>query len=485
MNRLRAPLVSLVIVLTGCAGVSAFSPSDRPGQQTGRVTALQTIVQEDTEPLTVVFVHGVGDHCRGYAVGDQDNPKETTAAWLNDKATKRLGLVARSQKPDVQITAKELQIGAVEDETANVTLIRERTYLWTIPTRKTPLEVDAVEVTWSPMTRWIKNSLLGYDATKLTPIPFGYGGPAVDLCSYDTKEDLIGNETPSTPWFSPPARLTANGILKWEVLDRSLADALIYSGSYGEAMQRGMAAALCRVVGGSSNGINPCAWPATHDFSHRHFVFVTHSLGSRLLYDTLLNLSGSTTQAGKYPNLFPNGYVAASTPVIASVIDSTAGFYMMANQLTMLGIADVPTSAPFEEMQPYLFTQGLQPAALAPASTSKSQKSAAQTDPLIQLLKLRPKHQANIVKDSEKLAIVSFNDTNDLLTWHLPAWYADSGGDNSPGIEIADVFVKNARHWVDAVEWPPSAHDDYFTDKRVWGVIFCGAKNGAVTNCTN
>ena len=84
------------------------------------------------------------------------------------------------------------------------------------------------------------------------------------------------------------------------------------------------------------------------------------------------------------------------------------------------------------------------------------------------------------------LNIVSFNDTDDLLTWHIPAWYATTGeGAMSDGVHIADVFVKNAPRFLDLAEWPPTAHSGYLENKAVWQVIYCGATNGHVNACSD
>ncbi|MEJ0006804.1 MAG: hypothetical protein WDM77_10695 [Steroidobacteraceae bacterium] len=90
-----------------------------------------------------------------------------------------------------------------------------------------------MEVTWSPLTRWIKNSMLGYDATAIAMSHSG-SGRDIQKCP-DDQQDTLGNEGPTASNFHPPDRLFLNANLKWGVLDRSLADALIYTGTYGAA----------------------------------------------------------------------------------------------------------------------------------------------------------------------------------------------------------------------------------------------------------
>ena len=475
---IRSFIITTSAVLSACANVAIFSPTDKPGQQTGQVTGLKDIVGNDSSPLTLVFVHGVNDTCRGYAIGDEAIQETTNDSWLNDSVSKALGLtyMPKSQN-NFEVTSTEIGIGGNGKPGVNVTLIRQRNYTWKVPGSAKTLEVHAFEVTWSPMTRWIKNYLVGYDAAP-TSIFSGEGGPSIPTCKYDTA-DTLGNQTPPTPdpWFSPTSRVVANGSLKWYLMDRALADAVIYAGTYGEAMQRGLAAALCRIAGGAETNAQPCVWPKGGDLTQGHFVFVTHSLGSRLLYDTLLNLSVTNGPTNKYPNGFSANYIAQATPVVNAMIAQTAGFYMMANQLTMLGTANVPVNAPFNQQHPYIVHGSPQP-----QDTAAGDSSLDQADSFVRLLKIRDL-SPRIQSASPTLAIVSFDDTNDLLTWHVPAWYVTALGEHAYGIQVADAFVKNATHILWSFEWPPSAHGGYFTDRDVWEVMVCGADRGTANKC--
>jgi hypothetical protein len=475
----RAAITGLTVIgmLSGCADVKVYSPTDSPGERTGTITPLGNLLGQDSDPLTLVFVHGVGDHCRGYAVGDEKNQSTPSETWLDSTALQRLWLTAvpHSQK-DSEITAAELGIGGQDDGLTAVTLIRERDYLWAAPSRAMPLKVHAVEVTWSPLTRWIKNSLLGYDGTQITPrFPFLHGGDGVDTCQ--DPRDTIGQETPTTgQWFSAPDRVWANANLKWGVLDRELADALIYAGTYGVAMQRALGAALCRAFGGHENNAAPCTWPTTDQVPEGHFVFVTHSLGSRMLYDTLADLS-AVGHARVHTTAFTPSDVQRASAAVETVIDRTAGFYMMANQLPMFGAASLPLNASINVPQPHALTVG--------SSTRRPetrQLESASADPLAGLLRLRAR-RAGPREQRPTLSIVSFNDTNDLLTWHLPAWYADTVRNQGYGVEIADVFVRNSVRWLLLLESPSSAHDGYFQNMGVWEAMFCGAKDGKLTHC--
>lgn len=464
-----------LLLLSACADVRVYSPTDTAGTGTGNVEPLADLAKQDFTTLTVVFVHGMGDYCRGYAVGDEKQPSQDASAWLSSDtlAALRMKVVRLSQR-DTEITAAELHVGGADDGTTNVVLIRERDYLWSPPNVVAPLKVHAVEVTWSPLTRWIKNTLLGFDASQIAaPFSLISGGNDIDTCRYD-QSDTIGQETPREQWFPPPARVAISANIKWQVLDRSLTDAIIYAGSYGQAIERGVGAALCRTLGGRAVNEQPCVWPTVAKMRTGQFIFITHSLGSRILYDTLDDLSSTQGARSTHANPFSSADVQGAEQVILKAIERTAGFYMMANQLPMFGAANVPVDAPFNQQSPYNLK--LSSAERVP---EKQQANSAAMDPLVRLLGQRSRSKER-GKRRLVLRIVSFNDTNDLLTWHLPAWYVTTAGDN---VQIADVFVKNALRWFWLLEWPRNAHTGYFENKKVWEVMFCGAKKGKVTRC--
>ena len=289
----------MVSVVSACVYVRIYQPTDGPGDPTGSVKPLRKLVGKDGEPITVVFVHGVSDYCRGYAVGNEDPkyPEDDQTAWLNPNALRFLHLTRiEGSQSDTQLTARQLEVAGLgphdsgPDPGPNLILIREMDYRWT-PRGGQTIRVHAVEVTWSPMTRWIKNTMLGYDEAKTAVFHFIHGGSGVDpLCTHD-KPDQIGRQTPAYTGFSPPRRVAVNANLKWEVLDRDLADAVIYAGTYGPAMQRGMAVVLCRIFVTAerppkvmtNDSTVPCQWPQISKMQSNHFIFVTHSLGSRLL----------------------------------------------------------------------------------------------------------------------------------------------------------------------------------------------------------
>src|SRR5581483_1322735 len=169
-SRLQIAVVVSALValqLSACTFVKVYDPTDGPDAQTGSVAPLDELLGKDADPITLVFVHGVSDHCRGYALGNDNSEVADGVPWLNPAVMGAIGLTADGAPQDTQITAGELGVGdKTADSALNMVLLRERSYKWRIPGETAAASVRAVEVTWSPMTRWIKNTLLGYDAAK-------------------------------------------------------------------------------------------------------------------------------------------------------------------------------------------------------------------------------------------------------------------------------------------------------------------------------
>lgn len=478
MTSRRAPsiaeailLLAVAVFVTGCSfSPIVSSPSEGPKDPArGNVTALRTLLA-GKDRAVVVMIHGVGDHCPGFAL-DQN------VGWLNTRAEEALGLVAGSDETrDIEILDDEFLPGHPKDAASKVT-VRMRAFGF--PASSPPSEripVTVVEITWSQLTQWIKTNQLKYDQTRANPSPSTTTGD----CPY----------TLDTEYKKPPGRQALNRLLKEQILNRSLADAVIYAGTYGRVLRRGIAEALCRSVDGTaSGGGHLCNWPTPPDThaSKTAYFFVTHSLGSRLIYDTLLGLTGTdvTDRAGT----FDDDEVKRSKPYAAALMVETASVYMMANQLPMLGLAyedGTRTSGegpfPYEPLSAALAHPTgdvALPAERSPSSSPKTQVKLASVTFAEQRMEIARALQL----PARPLTIVAFSDTNDLLSWGVPKWYLKGATPDELGVDFTNVYVRNDARWLGLIENPASAHTDYFVDGDVWQTIRCGAVGGTVPTC--
>jgi len=335
MNRLVLVCAFLLCACSHAPVVSDFSEAPWDPMK-GSVIPLERAIEGSKETV-VVLIHGVGDQCPGYAL--------EKGGWLNNDTAQKFGI--RSVSITAPVSIPDSQFLDKRDDPNSSVSYRVAEFIYTPSSGATPRKIKAIEITWSALTQWVKSQQLGYDIPKIKP-------PAADgsqNCYYQLPPSHPDHPPTDFPYSRPPpTRVTLNRLVKEQVFDRSLADAILYVGDYGVAIQRGVAQALCMAMGGTRHVDEAgghvdsaiCKWPETDSIEDsQKFIFVTHSLGGRVLYDTLLGLTGDRvnphhstfSDQGRYSE------VRRSRNYVCRMIAHTAGIYMMANQLTLLGLA--------------------------------------------------------------------------------------------------------------------------------------------------
>lgn len=456
----RWMLSFVVLLLCACSNqVIVSDPTEQSGEAArGSIPPLTTFLPEEQGVLKLVLVHGVGDHCPGFALDRRDG-------WLSDANAAAMGLSPLDKQPigPESIPDSVFTDGKDLDARSKVTIMK-RQFSFVTQTGKKHI-VDGIEISWSQLTQWLKAKQLGYDHS----IPPSITGDCV--------------EHPTEKFAKPPARLFVNRLLKEQLLNRSLSDAIIYAGPYGASIQRGFAEALCRALIDSPVAGN-CDWSKGRSNESERFIFITHSLGSRVVFDALLGLSGVRTRQYE---IFSQEEWHRAHPYIEQIVGRTAAFYMMANQLSLLGLANIP---------PTYHSESEQIPAIAPISQNQRSNPAQEKLPSRQdssarfparvaatlascgfnpLLNFSAAREQSIAKSGD-LHVVAFSDTNDLLSWPVPPWYLRER-DCGPSLKVVNAFVQNDTHWL-AFENPLNAHVDYFSNDEVWKLIRCGAENG-------
>ncbi|TFW16951.1 alpha/beta hydrolase, partial [Duganella callida] len=265
---------------------------------------------------------------------------------------------------------------------------------------------DADEVQIVPLTLATPAGRLRFDALIWSPLTSALKR---QLCYDQSGKSAQCTDAPPYPY----ARARLNARFKDGLIDDCLSDALIYQGVARDAMQRRLRAAVLQVMAQA-----PEAAP---------LVVIAHSMGSKLLFDTLLRMSEE-----------PPGSAAALAAQRA--IDRLRLLVMAANQIPLLSLADQPLPA---------------------------EQVAAPPDSL-QLL-LRKRLRAERAGTARPLTLVAFSDPNDLLSYTLePQRYAQDG------VTVYNIIVSNADTWLGLLERPDSAHLDYLTNPDVGRLIACG-----------
>ncbi|AMP69798.1 hypothetical protein [Ralstonia solanacearum] len=468
-DRACARLVMLgasALLLAACGSHTvALKPQDNPNkpqQPLAFVPPLDTLIGQtgNGEPVSrikVIFIHGVGDHCPGYALdgvpsrnGDDADP----SAWLSAHNRAEIGLTPTQPgaSTDVRWYASPVHgIRPLPGKPAQSALwfaVAKRSYDFRGRDGR-QLRVDASEITWSGLTQAFKTQYLGYDTASSL---------ARDTqCSTDLS---VGAGSP------PDSRELVNHGVKETLFDTALADAVLYMGSYREALQLAVAYGLCRAIAdtGEDCGGTPDA--------HTRYLFVTHSLGSRILYDVLLGLHGVGPQATMLQH---SGIARPSSKTVMEVMNATPAIYMMANQLVLLGLSNLPPDAePDQPPMPFDARRTLnlpvQPGMLPPST-------APSPAPRREDFGLRAFAQSPLVQGrTDTLNIVAFSDINDVLSWGIPSQYLkdETNPDGTSHLRITNVYVRNTPWLPWLLESPVPAHTGYFNNPDVWRVISRG-----------
>jgi hypothetical protein len=259
----------------------------------------------------------------------------------------------------------------------------------TVETPAGRLRINAL--IWSPLTTGLKRQLC-YDQSDKSALCAG-----------------------APPYPYTRARLNAR--FKDGLIDDCLPDALIYQGVARDDIQRRMRDAILQVLATSDSAASPSP-----------LVVVSHSMGSKILFDTLLRMSEEAPGS-------------RAERLAMRAVDRMRFLVMAANQIPLLSLAD----------------QQITSAALAPAVPDS-----------LQLL-LQKRLASNERRADRHLTLVAFTDPNDLLSYTLPPEkYARDG------ITVYNILVSNAPTYLGLLERPDYAHLDYLTNPDVGRLIACG-----------
>jgi len=219
----------------------------------------------------------------------------------------------------------------------------------------------------------------------------------------------------------PYTRAKLNARFKDGLIDDCLPDALIYEGAAKESMQLRMREAVLQVLSGMR--------------ADAPLVVISHSMGSKILFDTLLRMSNE-----------PAGSPAALAAQQA--VQRMRVLVMAANQIPLLSLAEQ-------------------------AAVQSQAAGAGAADSLQALLRLR---RASLTAD-RKLTLVAFTDPNDLLSYTLPPERYEP-----EGVTVHNILVSNAPAYFGLLERPDSAHLNYLSNPDIGRLIACGQPSSKLCN---
>lgn len=390
---LSCKILLYCILVSSNACTTIYTKSDLDKAE-GKFSGISQILKD--HPLTqILMVHGMGSHKIGYSGFIRNGIVEN----LRLKPHKNRGTIILCNSSDEKcIRHAFLKSWDYIDQAENKTL---RFY----------------ELTWAPVTAPIKQTSLAEDQ---------------EIAEY---------------------RVPLNNALK-EFINDSLSDPILYIGSYKENIQDIVMQTLCTIILDThdelTNDPAPCS---QHEklvrakSSDRGVAFISHSLGSKIIYDALIQLG-----SGGLPSLHSTGSSAGKSDdrdsrrgdrlladVTTHFLSKIYSVYMMANQI------------PFLEM----------------ASASGVVSAFDKQNAILNLLNLR--------SSREPLQIIAFTDPNDLLSYPLPPHYCSSLSNPHSAICV-NVFCNNNTDIIfGQFSNPITAHTGYYKNDKVLDYISCGS----------
>jgi hypothetical protein len=336
------------------------------------------------------MVHGVGRHVPGYST------------ILLEKLSKALDL------PVMSFPYKELTLSDLDDPSKNLGNLRLNQLL----SKDRSRELLYYELTWSNIT--------------------------------EAEKEVLADDDSGAHSFR---RAKANDDLK-KFSNDAISDPMIYLGPKQEDMQTSVDESYCWMLshGWSDfpSGIHkPCELTSPELFKNAEvddYIFITHSLGSRITIDSLQRLSKLVHDKDiqkKYPNI---------ERLHHTIQNRELTIFMLSNQLPLLQLGHSPPEV-LNEHEKYCTPQG----------SNYADRFANQ------------------------IHIVAFSDPNDLLSYNVPNGFRDQYLDSRLCAKISNISL-NVAHVMDLfgvmeIASPMTAHTGYDSDDRVVALLAHGISN--------
>lgn len=212
-------------------------------------------------------------------------------------------------------------------------------------------------------------------------------------------------------------------------VNRQLGDPVIYLGSYGDSIRQVVAEGLFKIA--AVEGTNA-------DYP---YAIISDSLGSRVAFDTLNCVLGSSDSAGCTAARISAQRIPERTMKLRRLSDNTVQVFMNANQLPFLAMSTVT----------------------APS------KSESETDWLKRFPCETPMLPVKSLKQPQAVQVVAFTDPNDALSYHLTrrfrAHCSGLPGAAQTVVQFVNVRISNARwNYLFLFADPYRAHSDGFRE---------------------
>lgn len=394
--------VAISVLLSGCAGIgkgvaeALLEKSENEDTRLCQVwgksfTGVESGLIKKQGKTKVLFVHGVGDHVPGY-----------TTQFL-EKLAKELNLNMRSEGQKNIALSAPLVPGK---ELGNLRV----THLFNEQNGK---DLIFYELTWSDITRKEK-----------------------ELLSFDTSGEYDFR------------RARINAMLKKFSNDTG-PDPVIYLGHSREPILAAFGQSFCWMATGDyddlpDSGTHACT--GLNDSNIKYianddYVFISHSLGSRITIDGMQRIAHIMANANKYND--PSKKMEITEKSIQALQNKHIPIYMLSNQLPMLQLGrELPEVV------------GQEASYCQPNGANFNKRMVKQTE------------------------IIAFSDPNDLLSYGIPPGFISKYLDSRLCATVTNININVAKimdaFGITDMANPMAAHIGYDTDDRVVSLIAKG-----------
>jgi hypothetical protein len=391
-------IIALLLSTTGCysfgRGVasSVMENLDREGRNTSQCEIRGSLFNglssylEEEQMVKVLYVHGIGTHRPGHST------------ILSENIARSLGLTVFTRHRDIAI----MNPGNPGQRLANLRIIDMRD-------PDASRKLIFYELTWSEITAERKRVL-----------------------DFDTSGEYAHR------------RASFNNAMKTFLNDVS-PDAMIYMTERPNLILAATRQAICWMLAGDEAletdgrqsqvcGISTLS--SLNGLRKYNMVFISHSLGSRIIMDALGEVLDTLSHAQT---------VADYSALVADLQEKEIAVFMLSNQLASLQIG-LPAPNVFGQIDSYCRVDG--------------------------------EHYAQ--RAFKKLNIVAFNDPNDLLSYSIPQDFVDRYLDSRLCPVVTNIHINVANpisaFGIEVVN-PISAHGNYNADERVIELISRGNRH--------
>lgn len=342
--------------------------------------------QGDT--VKVLMIHGVGTHQAGYSARIRDNLAQALNLKVLSRSPKDITLI---NPVDKKTPIGLLRVFRMQDESRKHTLL-------------------FYELTWSDITT-----------------------PQKQILKYDYSNEYSYK------------RVGFNNAVK-KFLDDTGPDPMIYLTDKENLILNATKQSTCWMLGKTWEELNPAqkqvclvsSYKQIKNLEHENIVFITHSLGSRILIDTIVAIADDIVKSDIKKH-------KEAELIINALKGKEFTAFMLANQLPILQIGR-PKPEVSRQIPQYCTPKGKH-------------------------------HDKRIFK---QLNIVAFSDPNDILSYDIPPDFVDEFIDSRicPSVTNVNINIAEAisAFGLEVVN-PMAAHTEYDNDERVINIIAKGTEN--------